>query len=337
MRAAGRRWRRPARAARSPPWVVATETWYRRPYCPLSVPAMDWIRRNSGGDAWRTIQLRTRSRDPWPRPDPDVMATPDLSLTLPARAENVAVVRHAFGGLGDALDVDDQVAGRRQARGHRGVHQRRRPRLPSGDGPMEVAAAVRDGRLTIAVRDEGRGMLPRPDCPGLGLGLPLIATLAESLELGRPSDDRTEVRMTFRLDLNGRRERPSPNPPTRPRCSCATAAARPGAHPRHRHARRARPVPDRPARRRAARRRRRRRAQPRPRAQRHGPRRPRRHGGRDRADGRRAAPKGAQTLADAELPGVGNVLERVADAVEVRDDGEGGRPYIRLGFAFPPP
>jgi serine/threonine-protein kinase RsbW/stage II sporulation protein AB (anti-sigma F factor) len=66
---------------------------------------------------------------------------------------------------------------------------------------MEITAAIRDGRLAIAVRDEGRGMLPRADSPGLGLGLPLIATLAETLELGRGADDKTEVRMTFRLDL----------------------------------------------------------------------------------------------------------------------------------------
>ena len=42
-------------------------------------------------------------------------------------------------------------------------------------------------------------------------------------------------------------------------------------------------------------------------------------------------PQGAQAiLQDADLPGVGNVLERVADAVEVRDDGQ--ELYIRLGF-----
>ena len=41
--------------------------------------------------------------------------------------------------------------------------------------------------------------MPRPDSPGLGLGLPLIATLAESLELGTGPDDETEVRMTFEL------------------------------------------------------------------------------------------------------------------------------------------
>jgi serine/threonine-protein kinase RsbW/stage II sporulation protein AB (anti-sigma F factor) len=67
---------------------------------------------------------------------------------------------------------------------------------------MEVAAAIRDGRLAIAVRDDGRGMLPRPDSPGLGLGLPLIATLSETLELGRSADDRTEVRMTFPIHLD---------------------------------------------------------------------------------------------------------------------------------------
>jgi anti-sigma regulatory factor (Ser/Thr protein kinase) len=132
---------------------------------------------------------------------PDVMGSPDLVLTLPARAENVAVVRHAFGGLGDALDIDDQVLADvklavTEACTNVVVHA-----YPGGDGPMEIAAAIRDGRLAIAVRDEGRGMLPRADSPGLGLGLPLIATLAETLELGRGEDDKTEVRMTFRLDL----------------------------------------------------------------------------------------------------------------------------------------
>jgi anti-sigma regulatory factor (Ser/Thr protein kinase) len=128
------------------------------------------------------------------------MAAPDLVLTLPARPENVAVVRHAFGGLGDVLEVDDQVLADvklavTEACTNVVVHA-----YPDESaGPMEVRAAVRDGRLTVAVRDEGRGMLPRPDSPGLGLGLPLIATLTETLELGRADDERTEVRMTFRL------------------------------------------------------------------------------------------------------------------------------------------
>jgi hypothetical protein len=46
----------------------------------------------------------------------------------------------------------------------------------------------------------------------------------------------------------------------------------------------------------------------------------------------RLEPQGAQALLkDAELPGVGNVLERVADKVEIRGDGK--ELYIRLAFA----
>jgi anti-sigma regulatory factor (Ser/Thr protein kinase) len=67
------------------------------------------------------------------------------------------------------------------------------------DGPLGVRATVDEATLTVVVSDQGRGILPRPDSPGLGLGLPLIATLAESLELGTGPDHETEVRMTFEL------------------------------------------------------------------------------------------------------------------------------------------
>jgi serine/threonine-protein kinase RsbW/stage II sporulation protein AB (anti-sigma F factor) len=65
---------------------------------------------------------------------------------------------------------------------------------------MDVRAYLEERRLTVVVADRGRGILPRADSPGLGLGLPLIATLAESLELGKGADEQTEVRMTFNLD-----------------------------------------------------------------------------------------------------------------------------------------
>jgi len=133
-------------------------------------------------------------------PGQELPEHPDLSLTLPARAENVAVVRHAIGGLGEALDVDDQTLSDvklavTEACTNTVVHA-----YPEGEGPLQVVAYLRDERLMIVVRDEGLGIVPRTDSPGLGLGLPLIATLAESLELGTDEGKRTEVRMTFRLD-----------------------------------------------------------------------------------------------------------------------------------------
>jgi len=126
-------------------------------------------------------------------------AAPDLVLSLPARAENVAVVRHAFGGLGEALLLPEQLLSDiklavTEACTNVVIHA-----YPDEEGPMEVRAAVGDGELSVVVRDEGRGVVPRADSPGLGLGLPLIATLTESLELGTGDDDATEVRMTFRM------------------------------------------------------------------------------------------------------------------------------------------
>ena len=104
-----------------------------------------------------------------------------------------------MGGLGDAADVSDQVLADiklavTEACTNVVVHA-----YPDVEGPLGVRASVEDGIVTIVVVDRGRGITPRPDSPGLGLGLPLIATLADSLELGTGDEGETEVRMTFRL------------------------------------------------------------------------------------------------------------------------------------------
>jgi serine/threonine-protein kinase RsbW len=128
-------------------------------------------------------------------------APADLVLSLPARAENVAVVRHAFGGFAEALSVDEQtLADIKLAITEACTNVVIHAYEADEDGALEVDASIDDRRLTVVIRDRGRGIVPRPDSPGLGLGLPLIATLAESLELGKDASDHTEVRMTFALD-----------------------------------------------------------------------------------------------------------------------------------------
>ena len=51
-----------------------------------------------------------------------------------------------------------------------------------GDVELFARSLPEDG-LMIAVCDDGRGMTPRPDSPGLGLGLPLLAALTERFEV----------------------------------------------------------------------------------------------------------------------------------------------------------
>ena len=55
-------------------------------------------------------------------------------------------------------------------------------------GPLYAAAMLADRDLIVSVCDCGRGMVPRSDSPGAGLGLPLMARLADGLWMASDSD-----------------------------------------------------------------------------------------------------------------------------------------------------
>jgi len=60
-------------------------------------------------------------------------------------------------------------------------------------------SARRDGdHFEIAVSDDGAGLRPRPDSPGMGIGLPMIAELAHSIDVA--ADAGTTITMRFTLD-----------------------------------------------------------------------------------------------------------------------------------------
>jgi anti-sigma regulatory factor (Ser/Thr protein kinase) len=66
--------------------------------------------------------------------------------------------------------------------------------------PGEIEVVVQrlaDTGLEILVCDDGRGMMPRHDSPGVGLGLPLVATLAERFEVEARAGGGTRVLMAF--------------------------------------------------------------------------------------------------------------------------------------------
>ena len=66
-------------------------------------------------------------------------------------------------------------------------------------GPVHIAADVESSSLNVVVADDGRGMVPRLDSPGLGLGLALIAHAAENLDVHDGDPAGTRLRMTFPL------------------------------------------------------------------------------------------------------------------------------------------
>ena len=65
-------------------------------------------------------------------------------------------------------------------------------------GDFRVRAERRGDTVSIEVSDDGNGMTPRPDSPGLGVGLPIMAGLTDSFAVRSGSHgEGTVVSMTF--------------------------------------------------------------------------------------------------------------------------------------------
>lgn len=130
-------------------------------------------------------------------------------MSLPARAENVAVVRHAIAGLAERIGMDEAAIADlktvvTEACMNVVVHA-----YPAGEAGLLEVEAVTDGDgLTVSVRDFGGGISPRPgvDRPSLRIGLALIAALSSSFEIRGGIEQGTEIRMHLPL-----RSRPIPD------------------------------------------------------------------------------------------------------------------------------
>jgi anti-sigma regulatory factor (Ser/Thr protein kinase) len=124
-----------------------------------------------------------------------------LELDLAAEPESAARVRQelreALAGV--AVDIDAVELAVSEAVANVTVHAYRGERTTGADaGRVQVSARVDGDELWIVVSDDGVGMLPRTDSPGLGLGLPLIARLSDGLEIEqRPTGSRMVMR--FRI------------------------------------------------------------------------------------------------------------------------------------------
>ena len=122
-----------------------------------------------------------------------------IEIEIAAAAAGVPLVRHALRGLLSGLEVPDDVTADialavTEACTNAVVHA-----YPDGAGAIRVTASHVDGGLVVTVRDHGGGMAPRVDTPGLGVGLPVIAAIAQSVEIDSPAGGGTEVRMRFSL------------------------------------------------------------------------------------------------------------------------------------------
>ncbi len=130
----------------------------------------------------------------------EATSMPGMRLSVPARAENVILIRHAVAGIGEAVGMDDEALANlktviTEACNNAVVHAYDEDAL----GMLEVSVAHRPDALEIAVRDHGHGFRPRlgaaQSSPSLRLGLSLIATLSSGFELHAAAGGGTELRV----------------------------------------------------------------------------------------------------------------------------------------------
>jgi anti-sigma regulatory factor (Ser/Thr protein kinase) len=126
-----------------------------------------------------------------------LLSGPELQATFPATAAGVRELRRAVvevakraGMLRDGVDAARLAAS--EAASNAVLHAYR-----DEPGPLRLDAWLEDSELRIVITDHGDGLMPRPDSPGLGLGLPIMAQLSDRFEIVSGPEG-TEIHLAFR-------------------------------------------------------------------------------------------------------------------------------------------
>lgn len=77
-------------------------------------------------------------------------------------------------------------------------------RAPARAGFIHVAAGLSGNRFDVRIRDDGVGMSPNPDSPGLGLGLSLMAHESDVCEIRTLAGGGTEICLGFLVERTSR-------------------------------------------------------------------------------------------------------------------------------------
>jgi len=121
-----------------------------------------------------------------------------LELRLPATPGLVPRARQAVAGFAQehgAACVPEIALAVSEAITNAVLHAYR----DGSSGAVRVVACAEPERLVVVVRDYGVGMSPRLDSPGLGMGLSIIGRLTTRMNIERPDDGGTRLRMQFGL------------------------------------------------------------------------------------------------------------------------------------------
>jgi serine/threonine-protein kinase RsbW len=122
-----------------------------------------------------------------------------LSVTYEAQPKSVAQARAAVGEFAtkagaSRAQVDAVRLATSEAVTNAVLHAYR-----GRNGEVHLTAAVAGQELWLLVADDGDGLQPQTDRPGLGLGLGLISQVCDEMAIVARSSGGTEVRIRFDL------------------------------------------------------------------------------------------------------------------------------------------
>jgi serine/threonine-protein kinase RsbW len=123
--------------------------------------------------------------------------TADVRLTLPARPENVALVRRVLAALAEALGLPPEARDDLRLAVTEACTNVVRHAYGGRAGRIEVLARPEGDALQVIVSDTGVGIAGGSDTGGPGFGLGLMEALTERLEVAEPPGGGSRLEMWF--------------------------------------------------------------------------------------------------------------------------------------------
>ncbi|MBV9192516.1 MAG: ATP-binding protein [Solirubrobacterales bacterium] len=122
-----------------------------------------------------------------------------FSKSYPAVAGSVARGREDLVALARAAGAEEQKVEAIRLAASEALTNAVVHAYAGGEGQVHVTGAANDGELWMLVADDGVGLDARVSKPGLGMGLALIASVADYFAVVKRSSGGTEIRMRFAL------------------------------------------------------------------------------------------------------------------------------------------
>lgn len=126
-----------------------------------------------------------------------------IRLSFPAKADYLLLARLALSGAVRHLDLDENELADLKLAVTEACGNAVRHAYGADPGPVGVALVVDDDKLVMIVEDQGEGVElpvsdePAPELPESGMGMSIIRTIVDELDVEPGADGRgTVVRMT---------------------------------------------------------------------------------------------------------------------------------------------